>query len=178
MGIKERITITHELHEHNHRYYIEDAPVISDYEFDMLLKELENLESLHPEYAHPNSPTSRVGGNVTKKSFSVNHRYPMLSLSNTYSLEEIQEWILRVEKSVSNVSFVCELKYDGVAIGIRYENGEMVQAVTRGDAVQKGMTLPIMYVPLKVYHCGYISDYPKDFEYPRRNSHAAQSIWL
>ena len=113
MGIKEQIErLRDELHEHNHRYYIEDAPVISDYEFDMLLKELENLESLHPEYAHPNSPTSRVGGNVTKSFSSVNHRYPMLSLSNTYSLEEIQEWIVRVGKSVSNVSFVCELKYD------------------------------------------------------------------
>ena len=99
MGIKEQIEkLRDELHKHNHRYYIEDAPVISDYEFDMLLKELENLESLHPEYAHPNSPTSRVGGNVTKSFSSVNHRYPMLSLSNTYSLEEIQEWIFFCRK--------------------------------------------------------------------------------
>ena len=164
MGIKEQIErLRDELHEHNHRYYIEDAPVISDYEFDMLLKELENLESLHPEYAHPNSPTSRVGGNVTKSFSSVNHRYPMLSLSNTYSLEEIQEWILRVEKSVSNVSFVCELKYDGVAIGIRYENGEMVQAVTRGDGTQgddiTNNVRTIKSIPLRLHH-----DYPKDFE--------------
>ena len=92
MGIKEQIEkLRDELHKHNHRYYIEDAPVISDYEFDMLLKELENLESLHPEYAHPNSPTSRVGGNVTKSFSSVNpHRYPMLSLSNTYSLKKFK----------------------------------------------------------------------------------------
>ena len=164
MGIKEQIEkLRDELHKHNHRYYIEDAPVISDYEFDMLLKELENLESLHPEYAHPNSPTSRVGGNVTKSFSSVNHRYPMLSLSNTYSLEEIQEWILRVEKSVSNVSFVCELKYDGVAIGIRYENGEMVQAVTRGDGTQgddiTNNVRTIKSVPLRLNN-----GFPEDFE--------------
>ena len=164
MGIKEQIKkLRDELHKHNHRYYIEDAPVISDYEFDMLLKELENLESLHPEYAHPNSPTSRVGGNVTKSFSSVNHRYPMLSLSNTYSLEEIQEWILRVEKSVSNVSFVCELKYDGVAIGIRYENGEMVQAVTRGDGTQgddiTNNVRTIKSVPLRLNN-----GFPEDFE--------------
>ena len=164
MGIKEQIEkLRDELHKHNHRYYIEDAPVISDYEFDMLLKELENLESLHPEYAHPNSPTSRVGGNVTKSFSSVNHRYPMLSLSNTYSLEEIQEWILRVEKSVSNVSFVCELKYDGVAIGIRYENGEMIQAVTRGDGTQgddiTNNVRTIKSVPLRLNN-----GFPEDFE--------------
>jgi DNA ligase (NAD+) len=164
MGIKEQIEkLRDELHKHNHRYYIEDAPVISDYEFDMLLKELENLESLHPEYAHPNSPTSRVGGNVTKSFSSVNHRYPMLSLSNTYSLEEIQEWIVRVEKSVSNVSFVCELKYDGVAIGIRYENGEMVQAVTRGDGTQgddiTNNVRTIKSVPLRLNN-----GFPEDFE--------------
>ena len=164
MGIKEQIEkLRDELHKHNHRYYIEDAPVISDYEFDMLLKELENLESLHPEYAHPNSPTSRVGGNVTKSFSSVNHRYPMLSLSNTYSLEEIQEWIVRVGKSVSNVSFVCELKYDGVAIGIRYENGEMVQAVTRGDGTQgddiTNNVRTIKSVPLRLNN-----GFPEDFE--------------
>ncbi len=164
MGIKEQIEkLRDELHKHNHRYYIEDAPVISDYEFDMLLKELENLESLHPEYAHPNSPTSRVGGNVTKSFSSVNHRYPMLSLSNTYSLEEIQEWIVRVEKSVSNVSFVCELKYDGVAIGIRYENGEMIQAVTRGDGTQgddiTNNVRTIKSVPLRLNN-----GFPEDFE--------------
>ena len=164
MGIKEQIEkLRDELHKHNHRYYIEDAPVISDYEFDMLLKELENLESLHPEYAHPNSPTSRVGGNVTKSFSSVNHRYPMLSLSNTYSLEEIQEWIVRVGKSVSNVSFVCELKYDGVAIGIRYENGEMIQAVTRGDGTQgddiTNNVRTIKSVPLRLNN-----GFPEDFE--------------
>jgi DNA ligase (NAD+) len=164
MGIKEQIEkLRDELHAHNHRYYIEDAPVVSDYEFDMLLKELENLELLHPEYAHPNSPTSRVGGNVTKSFSSVKHRYPMLSLSNTYSLEEIQEWIVRVEKSEPNVSFVCELKYDGVAIGIRYENGDMVQAVTRGDGAQgddiTNNVRTIRSVPLKLNQ-----GYPEDFE--------------
>ncbi|MAZ96766.1 MAG: DNA ligase (NAD(+)) LigA [Flavobacteriales bacterium] len=164
MGSKERIEkLRGELHAHNHRYYVQDSPVISDYEFDMLLKELEELESKHPEYINPNSPSSRVGGSITKNFTSIKHTYPMLSLSNTYSLEEIQEWILRVEKSTAKVSFVCELKYDGVAIGIRYQNGEMIQAVTRGDGTQgddiTNNVRTIKSVPLRLDN-----SFPKDFE--------------
>jgi DNA ligase (NAD+) len=164
MGIKEKIEILrNQLHEHNRRYYIDDAPVISDYEFDMLLKELESLEGAHPEYNDPNSPSVRVGGGITKSFNTVQHRYSMLSLSNSYSLEEIQEWITRVQKSAPEATFVCELKYDGVAIGIRYENGVLVQAVTRGDGTQgddiTANVRTIRSIPLKL-----TGECPEDFE--------------
>ena len=164
MGIKEKIeALRNQLHEHNRRYYIDDAPVISDYEFDMLLKELESLEAAYPEYADPNSPCVRVGGGITKSFNTVQHRYSMLSLSNSYSLEEIQEWITRVQKSAPEATFVCELKYDGVAIGIRYENGVLVQAVTRGDGTQgddiTANVRTIRSIPLKL-----TGVFPKDFE--------------
>ena len=164
MGIKEKIeTLRNQLHEHNRRYYIDDAPVISDFEFDMLLKELESLEAAHPEYNDPNSPSVRVGGGITKSFNTVQHRYSMLSLSNSYSLEEIQEWITRVQKSAQEATFVCELKYDGVAIGIRYQNGVLVQAVTRGDGTQgddiTANVRTIRSIPLKL-----TGECPEDFE--------------
>ena len=164
MGIKEKIeALRNQLHEHNRRYYIEDAPVISDFEFDMLLKELESLEAAHPEYTDPNSPSVRVGGGITKSFKTVQHRYSMLSLSNSYSLEEIQEWITRVQKSAPEATFVCELKYDGVAIGIRYENGVLIQAVTRGDGTQgddiTSNVRTIRSIPLKL-----TGEFPEDFE--------------
>lgn len=164
MEIKEKIeALRNQLHEHNRKYYIDDAPVISDYEFDMLLKELESLEAAYPEYADPNSPCVRVGGGITKSFNTVQHRYSMLSLSNSYSLEEIQEWITRVQKSAPEATFVCELKYDGVAIGIRYENGVLVQAVTRGDGTQgddiTANVRTIRSIPLKL-----TGVFPKDFE--------------
>ena len=164
MGVKEKIELLrNELHGHNRKYYIEDAPVISDYEFDMLLKELEILEAAHPEFEDPNSPSVRVGGGITKSFSTVQHRYPMLSLSNSYSLEEIQEWITRVQKSAPKATFVCELKYDGVAIGIRYQDGVLSQAVTRGDGTQgddiTANVRTIRSIPLKL-----IGEYPKDFE--------------
>ncbi|MEL0026156.1 MAG: NAD-dependent DNA ligase LigA [Schleiferiaceae bacterium] len=124
------------LHEHNHRYYILDQPTISDFEFDQLLKELEQLERQYPEFYDENSPTMRVGGSVVKSFNTVVHQYPMLSLGNTYNWEELADWIGRVEKLAPESTFVCELKYDGVAIGIRYEHGKLVQAVTRGDGTQ------------------------------------------
>ena len=137
MTDKERIIqLRKELHEHNHRYYILDAPIVSDYEFDMLLKELEALEQNHPELHDANSPSQRVGGTVVKRFDTVKHQYPMLSLSNSYSLKEIEEWIARVMKLAPEASYVCELKYDGVAIGIQYKNGQLFRAVTRGDGTQ------------------------------------------
>lgn len=154
-----------ELEAHNHRYYILSEPVISDQVFDQKLKELESLEAAHPEFASLNSPTSRVGGTVCKDFSTIKHRFPMLSLSNTYNQEEIQEWIDRVEKTLEQeVEFVCELKYDGVAIGIRYEQGELSQAVTRGDG-SKGEEVTanvrtIRSVPLRLKGDGY----PDDFE--------------
>ncbi|MBQ5923365.1 MAG: NAD-dependent DNA ligase LigA [Alistipes sp.] len=118
----------------NHMYYVESKPVVTDYEFDMLLRELQDLEALHPEFADPNSPTMRVGSDLTNKFQSVAHAYPMLSLSNTYSLEELQEWMDKTfRESDSQVSVSCELKYDGTAISLTYEDDRLVRAVTRGD---------------------------------------------
>jgi len=135
---KERIELLSEkVAYHNHLYYVESRTEISDYEFDQLLKELQDLEEKFPELADENSPTKRVGGDITKKFQTVKHEYPMLSLSNTYSQEEIVEWENRVKKTApGELKYVCELKYDGVAIGIRYENGVFKRAVTRGDGTQ------------------------------------------
>jgi len=126
-----------ELQEHNYRYYVLAQPSISDFEFDQKLKELETLEAAYPEFVRPDSPTSRVGGEPTKDFPTVKHKYPMLSLSNSYSLEEIREFDARVHKAVEQeVEYVCELKYDGLAISLTYINGILTQAVTRGDGVQ------------------------------------------
>ncbi|MDC0615182.1 NAD-dependent DNA ligase LigA [Schleiferiaceae bacterium] len=152
-----------ELHEHNHRYYTLDAPVLSDYDFDQLLKKLEQLEAAHPEFFDPNSPTVRVGGAVTKNFETVNHRFPMLSLGNTYNLEELQEWILRVQKLAPEATFVCELKYDGVAIGIQYVKGALTRAVTRGDGTQ-GDDITTNVRTIKSIPLQLNSPFPEDFE--------------
>lgn len=125
------------LHAHNHAYYVLNAPTISDFEFDTLLKELESLEQQYPAFADPNSPTKRVGGDLTKKFQTQKHRFPMLSLSNSYSEQDIIDWAERCQKTLGEASeFVCELKYDGVAIGIQYLDGRLQQALTRGDGEQ------------------------------------------
>ena len=124
------------LNRHNRLYYVENAPEISDFEFDKLLRELQDLETAHPEYADPNSPTMRVGSDRTTEFVSVRHRYPMLSLSNTYSMEELREFVARAEREVGSVEFVCELKFDGTAISLTYEHGRLLRAVTRGDGVE------------------------------------------
>lgn len=156
--------LTKELNRLNHAYYIENVSIVSDFEFDQLLKQLQELEGKFPELAAVNSPTKRVGGDITKKFKTVVHEYPMLSLSNSYSEEEIVEWENRVKKlAVGELEYVCELKYDGVAIGIRYENGEFVQAVTRGDGSQgediSANVKTIRTIPLKLK-----GDYPQRFE--------------
>lgn len=135
---KQRIEqLTRELQQHNYNYYVLAKPTIRDYDFDLLLKELEKLEKEYPQFKLPDSPTQRVGGDITKSFKTVKHRYPMMSLSNSYSEEEIRDFIQRVKKAVgTEVEFVCELKYDGVAISLTYENGILIQAVTRGDGVQ------------------------------------------
>lgn len=126
-----------QLHAHNHAYYVLNSPQISDFEFDMLLKELETLEEQYPAFIDVNSPTKRVGGDLTKKFEAKAHRFPMLSLSNSYSEQEIIDWAERCQKVLGEASeFVCELKYDGVAIGIQYQNGKLIQALTRGDGQQ------------------------------------------
>jgi DNA ligase (NAD+) len=162
---RERILrLSEEIHKYNHSYYVDNLSLVSDFDFDMLLKELEVLEIEFNEFAFENSPTKRVGGDITKKFESVTHRFPMLSLGNTYSEEEIVDWVTRVQKLVAEpIEFVCELKYDGVAIGIRYENGQFSKAVTRGDG-EKGEDVTnnvrtIRSIPLQL-----TNDFPQDFE--------------
>ncbi|MEK9739581.1 MAG: NAD-dependent DNA ligase LigA [Flavobacteriaceae bacterium] len=137
---KERIqTLRKELHDHNYRYYILDNPIVSDYEFDKLLKELQDLETQFPAYYDSNSPTQRVGGNITKNFETIAHQYPMYSLSNTYTKEEVEQWEERIKKSLGNqtvIEYTCELKFDGASINLMYENGQLIRAVTRGDGIQ------------------------------------------
>lgn len=139
MNAEERIReLRDELNRHNHNYYVLNAPEISDREFDMLMKELEALEREHPEYSDPLSPTRRVGSDLTKGFVHVVHDRPMLSLANTYSVGEVDEWFDRVRKGLEGESFEItgEMKYDGTSISITYENGRLVRAVTRGDGTQ------------------------------------------
>jgi DNA ligase (NAD+) len=154
-----------ELNLHNYNYYVLDNPTISDYEFDLLLKELERLEAEYPEYISENSPTQRVGGFITKRFESVKHKYPMLSLGNTYSKEELDDFDQRIRKLISqNFSYVCEPKYDGVAIGLRYVNGRLEQAITRGDGVTgddvTANVRTIRSIPILIKS----TDIPKEFE--------------
>jgi DNA ligase (NAD+) len=152
------------LNHHNYLYYVQNTPEISDYDFDQLLKSLEKLEKEFPEYTSENSPTKRVGGDLTKKFQAVAHRYPMLSLSNTYSEEEIMEWENRIKKSINEeIEYVCELKYDGVAIGIRYENGQLTAAVTRGDG-EKGELVTTNVRTIRTVPLQLRGDFPLDFE--------------
>ena len=163
-ALQEIETLTVKIHEYNQLYYVENNPVISDYDFDQLLKRLEALEIEFPEYALENSPTKRVGGDLTKKFETVRHRFPMLSLSNTYSEEEIIDWENRLLKlSNEPLEFVCELKYDGVAIGIRYENGQLTKAVTRGDGTQ-GEDVTINVRTIRTIPLQLKGNFPEDFE--------------
>lgn len=136
--IKLRIAELSEIIEsHNYNYYVLAQPTISDYDFDMLLKELIVLEQQYPDLILSTSPTQRVGGDITKEFQTVKHRYPMLSLSNSYNIEEVKDFINRIKKTIDDdVEFVCELKFDGISISLTYENGAFVKAVTRGDGTQ------------------------------------------
>ena len=139
----------------NYKYYVESKPEATDYEFDMLMRELQDLEALHPELDDPNSPSRRVGSDLTNAFSSVQHAYPMLSLSNTYSQEELHEWADKLAKEIEQeVEFVCELKYDGTAISLTYENDRLVRAVTRGDGTRGDDVTEnvrtIGYVPLEL----------------------------
>ena len=158
------LVLSAEIHRHNHLYYVENASQLEDFDFDMLLKELEALELEFPQFAFENSPSKRVGGDITKKFETVRHRFPMLSLSNTYSEEEISEWVTRVQKLVSEpIDFVCELKYDGVAIGIHYENGQLLKAVTRGDG-EKGEDVTNNVKTIRSIPLQLTNDFPLDFD--------------
>ncbi len=132
--IQQRIEeLRRRLEHHNRKYYVENAPEISDFEFDALMRELQDLEAAHPEFADPSSPTMRVGSDATAEFRTVRHRFPMQSLGNTYSLDELHEFIERIERETGPAEFVCELKFDGTAISLTYEHGRLERAVTRGD---------------------------------------------
>ena len=151
--------------QYNYEYYMNDKSLVSDFEFDALLRELIDLEHQHPELAQPNSPTKRVGGEINKSFKQVQHRFPMLSLGNTYSLEGIIDFESRTRKLLDGTpfSYTCELKYDGVAIGLTYRNGALVRAVTRGngavgdDITSNARTIPTIPLQLR-------GNYPLDFE--------------
>ena len=164
--------LSKEIEKHNYNYYVLDKPTISDYEFDKLLEELINLEITFPEFLFPNSPSQRVGGQVTKEFKSVKHQYAMLSLSNSYSTDEMNDFDKRVTDGLGitstslfkeEIEYVCELKFDGLSISLIYEDGELIQAITRGDGVQGDDVTTnaktIKSIPLKLK-----GDYPKKFE--------------
>ncbi|MBR2017758.1 MAG: NAD-dependent DNA ligase LigA [Prevotella sp.] len=132
------VQLRKELHEHNHRYYVLNQPTIGDMEFDMMMRELQDLEAKHPDMADPNSPTQRVGSDLNQEFRQVEHKYPMLSLANTYSEAEVEDFYNSVKKGLGDEEFeiCCELKYDGLSISLVYENGKLVRAVTRGDGVR------------------------------------------
>ncbi len=166
MDVLSKITLLRkELNEHNYNYYVLDKPVISDFEFDQRLKELEALEAEHPEFFDDNSPTQRVGGMVTKNFETVVHEHRMYSLENSYSEEDLIDWEKRIQKVLGNVDveYVCELKYDGASISISYENGKLKKAVTRGDGFQgddvTNNIKTIKSVPLQLK-----GDYPEKFD--------------
>jgi DNA ligase (NAD+) len=163
---KEKIQqLTHVINQHNYNYYVLSNPTVSDYDFDMLLEQLIKLEQEFPEFADENSPTKRVGGDITKEFETVKHKYPMLSLGNSYSKEEIADFETRIKKLVEDeIEYVCELKYDGVAIGITYVDGKLTRALTRGDGTQGDdittNVKTIKSIPLQLMG----NDYPKEFE--------------
>ncbi len=166
MHIKQKIeTLRQELREHNYDYYVLDNSTISDYDFDMKLKELQELEAKHPEFHDSNSPTLRVGGAVTKNFETVVHEHRMYSLDNSYSKEDLEDWEKRIQRILGDVpiEFVCELKYDGASISLSYENGELLKAVTRGDGFQGDEVTTniktIKSIPLKLK-----GDYPTRFD--------------
>jgi len=157
--------LSDQLRKHNYNYYVLSEATISDYDFDMLLEELQKLEATFPEYAYDNSPTKRVGGEITKNFNTIKHKYRMLSLGNSYSREEIEAFEIRIKKIVeTDLEYICELKYDGVAIGITYKNGKLFQAITRGDGVQgddvTANVKTIRSIPLQLKG----NDYPEEFE--------------
>ena len=167
MDEKQRIEqLRKELHEHNYRYYVLNQPTIGDQEFDFMMKELQELESRHPELYDANSPSQRVGSDLQSEFQQVKHRYPMLSLANTYSEQDVREWYESVSKGLAGEPFevCCEMKYDGLSISLTYVDGALTQAVTRGDGVQgddvTANVKTIRSIPLVLPGTGY----PQEFE--------------
>ena len=166
MSIQDTIqTLRNELNQHNYNYYVLDDATISDYDFDLKLKELQDLENKHPEFFDEHSPTQRVGGTVTKNFKTIAHQFRMYSLDNSYSKEDLLDWETRIQRVLGNVDlqYTCELKYDGASISITYENGKLVQALTRGDGFQGDEVTnnikTIKSIPLKLK-----GNYPDKFD--------------
>ncbi len=155
-----------QLHRHNHNYYVLNAPEISDREYDTLLERLEQLEAEHPESYDPNSPTLRVGSDISEGFSQVDHIYPMLSLANTYSIDDVDEWFARIRDALYGQQFaiIGELKFDGTGISLVYEHGHLVRAVTRGDGTHgddvTANARTIRSIPLELQG----DDYPDFFE--------------
>ena len=174
MDEKQRIEqLRKELHEHNYRYYVLNQPVVSDQDFDFMMHELQDLEQKHPEMADPNSPTQRVGSDLNQEFQQVAHKYPMLSLANTYSEQDVKEWYDSVRKGLNGEDFevCCEMKYDGLSISLTYEDGRLVRAVTRGDGVMGDdvtanvktiRSIPLVLKPNKELQ--NVPSYPREFE--------------
>ena len=161
--VKERIEdLRNALHQHNHNYYVLNQPEISDKEFDDMMSELQSLEEAHPEFKDENSPSMRVGSDISKNFTQVAHQYPMLSLGNTYSEGEVTDFYERIRKTLNeDFEICCEIKFDGTSISLTYEDGKLVRAVTRGDG-EKGDDVTdnvktIKTIPLKLHG----NDYPK-----------------
>ena len=166
MTISDKINaLRKELQQHNYQYYVLDQATISDFEFDMKLKELEKLEEEHPEFFDPNSPTQRVGGQITKNFQTVTHKNRMYSLDNSYSKDDLLDWEKRIQKilGTDQISYTCELKYDGASINLSYEKGRFVKAVTRGDGFQgddvSANIKTIRSIPMELH-----ADFVQDFE--------------
>ena len=165
-AIEERIkALRSELEQHNYNYYVLSSPTISDKEFDDKMSELQKLEEEHPEFFDPHSPTQRVGSDLSKEFEQVEHKYPMLSLGNTYSEADIREFYERTAKALNEpFEIVAELKYDGTSISLVYENGRLVRAITRGDGTRgddvTANVRTIRSIPLKLQG----DDYPEKFE--------------
>ena len=155
------------INRHNHNYYVLNAPTVSDQEFDALLRELQDLEHDYPQYQDPLSPTQRVGSDISKGFIQVRHERPMMSLSNSYSIEEVQDFLRRAQDALGGEAseIVGEMKYDGTSISVTYEHGRLVRAVTRGDGVQgddvTANVITIKSVPLEI--TGFL-DLPEKFE--------------
>ena len=158
-------SLREELNQHNHNYYVLDNATISDYEFDIKLKELETLEAAHPEFFDPNSPTQRVGGEITKNFSTIIHKNRMYSLDNSYSKEDLFDWETRIQKNLGreDLEYTCELKYDGASINLTYENGQFVKAVTRGDGFQ-GDEVTTNIRTIKSIPLVLKTDFVRDFE--------------
>src|SRR6201994_2680656 len=163
---KKRIeSLSSELKQHNYNYFVLAMPSISDFDFDKKLEELAALEKQFPEYADPDSPTKKVGGFITKEFETVRHKWPMMSLGNTYSEQELLDFDQRIRKAIGdNFEYVCELKFDGLSMSLTYEEGKLIRAVTRGDGVQGDDVTTnvktINTIPKKLKQ----GDYPDDFE--------------